>query len=204
MLRNRIFLSLLMTLVILSCAQKEQVTSRESTAVSSTVASTSATSSPPPAVASTGAAPAAAPVPVAAAAVTDTGIASADGEQSGVTVVVKELKRASGGIVSLKLTVINNSDKKVGFGYHFADPDHEGKDISTIGGAQLIDPVGKKKYFVARDGDDRCVCSQRIGDIEPGKSTNLWAKFPAPPEDVQKISVVIPHFAPLDDVPISR
>jgi hypothetical protein len=33
---------------------------------------------------------------------------------------------------------------------------------------------------------------------------NLWAKFPAPPEDVKKISITIPHFAPLDDAPISQ
>ena len=30
------------------------------------------------------------------------------------------------------------------------------------------------------------------------------AKFPAPPDSVQKIGVVVPHFIPMDDVPISR
>jgi hypothetical protein len=30
------------------------------------------------------------------------------------------------------------------------------------------------------------------------------AKFPAPPDDVQKIGAAIPHFLPLDDVPLSR
>jgi hypothetical protein len=32
----------------------------------------------------------------------------------------------------------------------------------------------------------------------------LWARFPAPPAGVQKVSVVIPHFLPIDDVPIGR
>ena len=41
-------------------------------------------------------------------------------------------------------------------------------------------------------------------DLKPGERVNLWSKFPAPPEDVQKISVVVPHFGPMDDVPISR
>ena len=33
---------------------------------------------------------------------------------------------------------------------------------------------------------------------------NVWAKFPAPPEDVQKISVVVPTFPPFEGIPISR
>ena len=136
--------------------------------------------------------------------VTGTGLGSTEGEQSGVTAVVKELKRGSGGTVTLKFTIANNSDKAVNFGYNFADPSHEIGDHGSVGGVQLIDAVGKKKYFVARDSEEHSICSQKVGDIAPGKTANVWAKFPAPPEDVQKISVVIPHFAPLEDVPISK
>lgn len=216
MLRLRLSVTLLAALVMVSCTQKERVSYSESTAVSSTVSSSAAPATTSSSMSSTssvatattattvttGSGPAAAAT--AAAAVTDTGIASTEGEQSGVTAVVKELKRASGGTVTLKFSIVNNSPKKLGFGYDFADPSHEIRDHGTVGGVQLIDPVGKKKYFVARDAEDHSICSQKIADIAPGKSTNLWAKFPAPPEDVQKISVVIPHFAPLDDVPISN
>ena len=199
--RSRVLVSLLVVLPVIGCTQKEQVSSSSSTAVSSTVAST-ATTAPPPVVTTT-----IAPAPTTQApppAATETGIASAEGEQSGVTVVVKELKRNSGGMVSLKFSMTNNSDKGVGFGYDFGDLSHEIKDHGTVGGVQLVDPVGKKKYFVARDSEDQCVCSQKIHDISKGKSGNFWAKFPAPPEDVQKISVIIPHFVPMDDVPISK
>ena len=128
----------------------------------------------------------------------------ADGETPGVRVEVTELKRVSGGMLNLKFVMINDSDQKVGFGYSFADRDHEGIDISSIGGVHLIDAVGKKKYFVVRDAEKKCVCSQKLKDLQPKSRLNLWAKFPAPPEDVQKITVVIPHFQPIDDVPISR
>ena len=74
----------------------------------------------------------------------------------------------------------------------------------TTGGIHLIDPVGKKKYFVARDTEDKCVCSQKVADIPKGGRANVWAKFPSPPEDVTQLSIVIPHFSPLDDVPLSR
>jgi hypothetical protein len=117
---------------------------------------------------------------------------------------VAELKRGSGGTVTLKMAFVNDSDKAIGFGYNFADPDHQIRDHGSIGAVQLVDPVGKKKYFVARDSEGKCVCSTGIPDVAPHSRLSLWAKFPAPPDDVQKISIVIPHFQPLDDVAISR
>jgi len=110
----------------------------------------------------------------------------------------------SGGTISLKFVITNGSDKRIATGYDFADKDHEIIDFASIGGVQLIDPVGKKKYFVARDTEGKCVCSRGLKDIDSGASINVWAKLPAPPEDVQKISVIIPHFSPMDDVPISH
>ena len=71
-------------------------------------------------------------------------------------------------------------------------------------GVTLVDGANKKKYFVVRDTDTNCLCSRDIKDIAPKSRVNLWAKFPAPPDDVQKISIVIPHFGPIDDVSISR
>jgi hypothetical protein len=127
-------------------------------------------------VAAVPAAPASAPAAAVAGALP--AIATADGEKSGVRVEVTELKRSSGGTVNLKFAMINDSDAAVSFDYNFADKDHEVTDFGGIGGVHLVDPVGKKKYFVA--------------------------KFPAPPDDVQKISVMVPHFAPMDDVSLGR
>jgi hypothetical protein len=71
-------------------------------------------------------------------------------------------------------------------------------------GTYLIDIPGKKKYLVVRDSENHCVCSRGLSDLAPKSSSTLWAKFPAPPDNVQKIGIVVPHFIPLDDVPISR
>jgi hypothetical protein len=57
---------------------------------------------------------------------------------------------------------------------------------------------------VVRDAEGKCLSSRGLGKIEPGSRMNLWAKFPAPPDSVEKITVVIPHFIPMDDVPISK
>ena len=65
--------------------------------------------------------------------------------------------------------------------------------------------MNKKKYFVVRDSEKNCLCSQAVDDVkEGGGRVTLWAKFPAPPPEVQKITIQIPHFQPIDDAPISQ
>ncbi len=186
----------------LACSKSEPATSSQtsSTVVSSTV---SATAAPPPA------APAAAPATAATAttppaAATPNAIASAEGEKPGLRVDVTELKRSSGGTVMMKFTLSNNSQENVGFGGYWLGDNAAGgdTDYKAVGAVQLIDPVGKKKYLVMRDADRKCLCSRELDSVKPGEKANLWAKFPAPPPDVQKITIVVPHFTPMDDVPI--
>lgn len=133
-----------------------------------------------------------------------TPLATSDGERPGTRIEVTELKRTSGGTLSLKFAMVNDSDKSIGFGYDFASPDNHLKDHSTVGGITLVDPVNKKKYFVVRDSENKCVCSSGVHDLPKASRANLWAKFPAPPVNVGKITIVVPHFAPMDDVPIAN
>ena len=149
----------------------------------------------------TGSASNAPAAPAAPAAVV---IASADGEKAGTRVDITELKRSGDNNVTLKFAMVNDGPDKLSFGYDFADEANHIKDYDSIGGVNLVDSAGKKKYFVVRDTENACLCSRGIKDVNPKSRTNLWAKFPAPPDDVQKISIVIPHFGPIDDVPISR
>jgi len=129
-------------------------------------------------------------------------LATSEGDKPGIRVEVVELKRTSGNTVNLKFAMINESDQDMGFGYDFGEGSTS--DMGSVAGAHLIDAEGKKKYFVVRDTEGACACSRGLSSIKPKTRTNLWAKFPAPPDDVQQITVVIPHFTPMDDVPISR
>jgi hypothetical protein len=131
-------------------------------------------------------------------------LATTDGETPGVRVEVVELKRVSGGTLNLKFVLINDGEKTMDFGYALGDSSNSSIDYNSIGGVHLIDGVGKKKYFVIRDSERKCLCSQGLKGVVPKSRMNLWAKFPAPPDNVEKITVVIPHFIPMDDVPISR
>jgi hypothetical protein len=131
-------------------------------------------------------------------------LATTDGETPGIRAEIVELKRVSGGTVNLKFVLINDTEKSLDFGYAFGDSANSSIDYNSIGGVHLIDAAGKKKYFVIRDSEKKCVCSRDLKGVTPKSRMNLWAKFPAPPENVEKITVVIPHFIPMDDVPISR
>jgi len=141
-------------------------------------------------------APAGQPAPAKAA------LATSDGETPGARVEVQELKRVSGGTVMLRFVMINDGDKTLNVGYDFGAGSTS--DYGTVAGVHLIEPVGKKKYLVVRDSESKCDCSRGVKDVAAKSRANLWARFPAPPDNVEKIGVVIPHFSPMDDVPLSR
>ena len=140
------------------------------------------------------AAPAAAPAKAA--------LATAEGEKSGSRVEIQELKRVSGGTMMLRFALINDADEKLNFGYDFGAGSTT--DSGTVGGVHLIEPVGKKKYLVVRDTENKCDCSRGVRDIAAKSRANLWARFPAPPDSVEKITIVVPKFSPMDDVAIGR
>jgi len=131
-------------------------------------------------------------------------IATADGDIPGTKVEINELKRTGGDTLTLKFSIVNGGAKALDFGYSFVEQGKDIPDFNSVGGVHLIDPVGRKKYFVVRDTENQPSCSKGLKDLAPGGRVNLWAKFPAPPEDVQKIAVIVPHFGPLDDIPIGK
>jgi len=136
---------------------------------------------------------------ISAAAAGADGIASTDGEQSGTRAVITELKR-SNSTLTLKFTIYNESATPIDTGSRFNADGYRGS--RTISGVTLVDSVGKKKYFAVKDSEGNCECSDGIDNIPPKSQIALWVKFPAPPDGVQKIVVQIPHFIPVDDVPI--
>jgi hypothetical protein len=129
-------------------------------------------------------------------------IATAEGETAGMSLQVRELK-VGNGTVMLKFTIVNDGNKSF-------DPDNLSDrsvpqyDAHSISGVYLIDATNKKKYLAMYDSANQCVCSRNGSDIAPKSSANLWVKFTAPPDSVKKIGVVVPHFQPLDDVPLSH
>jgi hypothetical protein len=136
-------------------------------------------------------------IPTAGAA-TD-GIGSTDGEQPGTRAVISELKRG-GGTLTLKFTIYNDSSVGFSTGSKLNAEGYHG--YRNVSGVHLVDSAGKKKYFAVKDSEGNCECSDNIDDVAPKSQVSLWVRFPAPPDSVAKIAVQIPHFIPVDDVPI--
>lgn len=124
---------------------------------------------------------------------------SGDGEKPGQRIEVRDLKRDEGGTITLRFQFLNEGDAEIS-SCSFKDSMDS---CGVVGGIHLIDAVNKKKYLVVRDAQKKCVCSNGVDSIRKGGSSNAWAKFPAPPDTVQKITVVVPGFEPIESVPIT-
>jgi len=133
-------------------------------------------------------------------------LGSADGEKSGSRIDVTELKRVSGDMVSLKFVLVNDSSEGIPISYNFLPaqeaPSQMGLDTDSIAGVYLTDTGGGTKYTVVRDAHGLCVCSTGLSTVGSKSKVNLWAKFPAPPDSVTKLTVTVPHFQPVEDVPL--
>jgi len=182
--------AVVVTVLAVACTKTE-------TATTTTTATQPQPAAPPPATTSSASA---APAPQPA---TGGALATTDGEKSGTRIDITELKRTSGGTLNLKFVLVNNTGKELAVNDHWLGDSSISKgSYRDVSGIHLIDPVNKKKYFAVTDAEKNCVCSSSIGDVKEGSQVSLWAKFPAPPADVQKVTIEIPHFQPIDDVPI--
>jgi hypothetical protein len=128
-------------------------------------------------------------------------VASSGGDQAGTKFVVDSIVRGPD-VLTLKFTLINDSASPLVTYDRFDASGYHGD--RTMSGIHLIDTVAKKKYFPVEDTDQNCLCSQEVADVAPNSQVTLWVKFPAPPANVKKISIEVPHFIPLDDVPIAQ
>lgn len=121
---------------------------------------------------------------------------SGEGERAGTKIVVRDLKRDDGGTVTLRFRVVSENDQPAQL-------------YQVVGGfldskVHLIDAAGKKKYLVVKDSSGKCECTELRGSVAKDAPVNLWAKFPAPPATVQKITVVVSGFEPIESVPITE
>ena len=76
----------------------------------------------------------------------------------------------------------------------------------TFGWDELyyVDPAENKKYEYLKDSEGNRIVDIWFGNLSPGESKTSWAKFPAPPPTSTKISITLPRFSPLEDVPIAQ
>ena len=74
----------------------------------------------------------------------------------------------------------------------------------------VLDEAGAKKYSVLKDEKGTviassvgcCTPNRWAGSLEPGASTAIWMKFPAPPRDVRTVTLQIPNMMLFEDLKI--
>jgi hypothetical protein len=138
--------------------------------------------------------PADPPVPRAVAAVT--------AGDSPLTVQVLEVRRTGSDVLTVSLQLVNTGGpgQLVSLRSLFAA---EARDEGTLADMFLWDEAGQRKYYVLRDTADRPRTSARLADLAPGAPRRVWAAFPAPPAGVARLTICLPHLAPMPGVPIS-
>lgn len=115
----------------------------------------------------------------------------------GLQMQVLGLERAANNIVTLEFELRYDGEDSVQAGQEFAERAEDGPYAS---GPYLVDGRGEKKYLVLRDATGRCLCSELDLWFDPGSTVTAFTQFPAPPEDVRRMTVYVPTFPPVSNV----
>lgn len=115
--------------------------------------------------------------------------------QGGLKLVVNQVKRDSGGFLTVQGEIKNESDQsRNSAGWAGSELSLVSKNPNSVAGAALVDKVGKKRYYILRDTEGRCLCTTGILPLQPGKSTPVFMQFPAPPEGTAEVDFILPTF----------
>ncbi|WP_223187994.1 hypothetical protein [Streptomyces sp. CBMA29] len=111
-------------------------------------------------------------------------------------ITINSAVRDSGGFVTVEGVATNNGTEL------FTANDWAGNETAlsasgaSVAGAILVDEAGKKRYYILRDTDGRCLCTMGLVGIQPKESRPFFAQFPAPPEATTQVSFELPTMPP--------
>lgn len=83
--------------------------------------------------------------------------------------------------------------------YSYSNPNYAGVTVTNESSGTRFHPI--------MDGNGECLCSGPTSSnitqqIDPGSQVAYWSLFSVP-EDVETVTVEIPEFDPIEDIPIS-
>ncbi|WP_327268426.1 hypothetical protein OG233_10770 [Streptomyces sp. NBC_01218] len=116
--------------------------------------------------------------------------------QGGLLLVVHQVRRDAGGFLTVQAEIKNEGDQaRNTSSWAGQESALVAKNPNSVAGATLVDKQGKKRYYVLRDTDARCLCTTEIVPLAPGKSTSVFMQFPAPPQTTTEVDFTLPTFA---------
>jgi hypothetical protein len=121
-----------------------------------------------------------------------------DTSWNGVKVDLVSAKRTSGGTVTISFKYSNT--RSTPFNYLAATGLY-----NLCDQVYFVDPQNKRKYLVVKDsqGNSLATAAPFTQNVAPGESQPCWAKLPAPPANVNKISIFVPGAPPFEDVSLA-
>ncbi|GGS88806.1 MULTISPECIES: hypothetical protein [Streptomyces] len=120
-------------------------------------------------------------------------IATAAGEE-GMVLEINEARRDQGGFLTVSGNLKNTGAKDFNHTTAWRGNELTGSGES-VAGATLVDKAGKKRYYVLRDTEGRCLCTTGVNSIGAGKALPIFAQFPAPPTTTTEVEFNLPTFA---------
>ncbi|AVV40765.1 hypothetical protein PYK79_56420 [Streptomyces sp. ID05-04B] len=115
---------------------------------------------------------------------------------NGLLLDITSAERDSGGFVTLNGSLKNDGAKSVVIPSALSGNETEIiRNGRSLGGATLVDPKGKKRYYVLRDTDGRPLTTSGFSTIRAGDSLSVFMQFPAPPEGTADVMFQLPTFA---------
>ncbi|MFI7408908.1 hypothetical protein ACIBU0_09605 [Streptomyces sp. NPDC049627] len=118
---------------------------------------------------------------------------------NGLLLQLTSATRDTGGFVTVSGTLKSDADKVLSLPAQLSGNETEIlRNGRSFGGATLVDPKGKKRYYVLRDTDGRPLTTTGVTSIKSGETIPVFMQFPAPPNDTTEVSFQLPMFAPAD------
>ncbi len=113
-----------------------------------------------------------------------------------ITLRITSAAREKGGFVTVRGTVTNSgSDVWVAPGWQ-GDEAELADNQASMAGAKLVDKEGRKRYYILRDTDGRCLCTKFTLGVNGGETTDWYAQFPAPPKGNDEVDFQIADMPP--------
>ncbi|WP_433402660.1 hypothetical protein [Streptomyces sp. CA-146814] len=113
----------------------------------------------------------------------------------GLIMTIHQAKRDSGGFVTVQASIRNDgTQSKNTTAWAGTETALLAKNPNSVAGATLVDKVGKKRYYILRDTENRCLCTTGIPPLLAGKTTSVFMQFPSPPNTTTEVDFTLPTF----------
>ncbi|MGR7002171.1 hypothetical protein ACU686_36060 [Yinghuangia aomiensis] len=115
---------------------------------------------------------------------------------NGAVLVVNRVQRDPGGFVTVQGVLRNDGSGPINpAAWSGNETVIVNRNLNSVGGATLVDKAGGKRYYILRDTDGQCLCTNGLTAVYPNRPVPVFMQFPAPPATTTEVDFTLPAFA---------